>query len=76
LPLLEPLHYGFKLQASNQSGHCICSLPKGLTPLRRRHDIVDDSLLCGMLKHFQGQSLIEHCEGKGDEFHTATAFYL
>jgi hypothetical protein len=26
LPHLEPLHYGFKLQASNQSAYCICSL--------------------------------------------------
>jgi hypothetical protein len=32
LPHLEPLRYGFKLQASNQSGYCICSLSKGLTP--------------------------------------------
>ncbi len=25
LPFLEPLHYGFMLQVSNQSGYCICS---------------------------------------------------
>jgi hypothetical protein len=28
LPHLEPLHYGFKLQASNEKGYCICSLAK------------------------------------------------
>ncbi len=75
LPHLEPLHYGFKLQGSNQNGYCICSLANGLTPWRRRHEIVDNYSLCGM-KRFQGQSLIQHCEGKGDAYHTATAFYL
>jgi hypothetical protein len=48
LPFLEPLHYGFKLQGSNQSGYCICSLAKCLTPWRRTHEIVDDYLLCGI----------------------------
>jgi hypothetical protein len=75
LPHLEPPQYRFKLQASNQSGYCICSLAKGLTPWRRRHEIVDDHSVCGM-SSFQGYSLIQHCEGKGDEYHTATAFYL
>jgi hypothetical protein len=28
LPFLEPHHYGFKLQGSNQSAYCICSLEK------------------------------------------------
>jgi hypothetical protein len=37
LPHLEPLHYGFKLQASNEKGYCICSLVKCLTPLRRKY---------------------------------------
>ncbi len=32
LPHLEPLHYGFKLQASNQKGYCFCLLAKCLTP--------------------------------------------
>ena len=32
LPHLEPLHYGFKLQALNEKGYCICSLAKCLTP--------------------------------------------
>jgi hypothetical protein len=31
--------------------------------------------LCG-IKPFQAYSLIHHCELKGDEYHTATAFYL
>jgi hypothetical protein len=31
----EPLHYGFKLQASNQKGYCFCSLAKCLTPWRK-----------------------------------------
>jgi hypothetical protein len=32
LPHLEPLHHGFKFQASNEKGYCICSLAKCLTP--------------------------------------------
>jgi hypothetical protein len=32
LPHLEPLHYGFKLQALNEKRYCICSLAKCLTP--------------------------------------------
>jgi hypothetical protein len=28
LPHLEPLHYGFKLQASNLKGYCFCPLAK------------------------------------------------
>jgi hypothetical protein len=35
LPHLEPLHYGFKLRASNEKGYCICSLAKCLTPWRK-----------------------------------------
>ncbi len=27
-------------------------------------------------KLFQGYSLLQNCGGKGDEYHTATAFYL
>jgi hypothetical protein len=75
LPHLEPLHYGFKLQASNEKGYCISSLAKSLTPWRRRHEIVEDNSVCGM-RLFQGHSLIQHCVAKGDEDHTATAFYL
>jgi hypothetical protein len=36
LPHLEPLHYGFKLQASNEKGHCICSLAKMLHFLEKK----------------------------------------
>ncbi len=32
LPHLEPLHYGFKLQASNLKGYCFCALAKCLSP--------------------------------------------
>jgi hypothetical protein len=32
LPHLEPLHYGFKLHASNQKGYCFCPLAKYLSP--------------------------------------------
>jgi hypothetical protein len=42
LPHLEPLHYGFKLQALSEKGYCICSLAKCLTPWRRKYKIVDD----------------------------------
>jgi hypothetical protein len=48
LPHLEPLVYRFKLQVSNQSGYCIYSLAKGLTPWRRNHLIVDNDSVCGM----------------------------
>jgi hypothetical protein len=30
LPHLEPLHYRFKLQASNEKGYCICSFANAL----------------------------------------------
>jgi hypothetical protein len=72
---LMTFHYGCKLQASNQSGYCIYSLAKGLTPWRRNHLIVDNYSVCGM-GPFQGHSLIQYCVAKGDEYHTATAFYL
>ncbi len=61
LPHLQPLHYGFKLQASNEKGYCICSLAKCLNPWRRRHKIDDDYLSCGM-KLFAGQSLLQRWE--------------
>jgi hypothetical protein len=28
------------------------------------------------MRLFQGRSLIQHCVAKGNEYHTATAFYL
>jgi hypothetical protein len=75
LPHLEPLHYGFKLQALNEKGYYICSLAKCLTPWRRKYHVVDDHSVCG-IGLFQGSSLLQHCCGKGAEYHTATAFYL
>ncbi len=75
LPLLKALHYGFKLQASNEKGYCICSLAKCLTPWRRKYHVVNAHSVCG-IRLFQGSSLLQHCGGKGDEYHTATAFYL
>ncbi len=75
LPHLEPLHYGFKLQASNEKGYCICSLAKCLTPWRKQYHVVNDHSACGV-RLFQGSGLLQHCCGKGDEYHTATAFYL
>jgi hypothetical protein len=35
LPHLEPLHYGFKLQALNLKGYCFCALAKCLFPWRK-----------------------------------------
>ena len=75
LPHLDPLYYGFKPQGSNKNGYCICSLAKCLTPWRRKHEIDDDYLSCGM-KLFAGESLLQHCDGIGNEYHTATDFYL
>ncbi len=75
LPHLAPLHYGFKLQASNQKGYCFCPLAKCLAPWRKNHHIVNDHSVCGA-RHFQGPGLLQHCRSKGDKYHTANAFYL
>jgi hypothetical protein len=75
LPHLEPLHYGFKLQASIQKGYCFCPLAKCLSPWRKKHHIDNNYLVCGA-RHFQGPDLLQHCHDKGDEYHTATAFYV
>ncbi len=75
LPHLEPLHYGFKLQALNLEGYCFCPLAKCLTPWRKNHQVNNDYSVCEA-KHFQGPGLLQHCCNKGDEYHTATAFYL
>jgi hypothetical protein len=75
LPHLEPLHYGFKLQASNQKGYCFCALAKCLSPWRKNHHVDNDYSVCGA-RYFQGPGLLQHCHGKGDEYHTVTAFYL
>jgi hypothetical protein len=73
LPYLEPLHYGFKLQALNEKGYYFCSLARCLTLWQRKYMIVDDHLVCG-IRPFQGSSIIQNCCRKGDEYHTATAF--
>jgi hypothetical protein len=43
--------------------------------LEKNHHIDNDYSVCGA-KHFQGSGLLQHCCSKGDEYHTATAFYL
>jgi hypothetical protein len=50
-------------------------LQKCLTPWRRKHDIDDDYLSCGM-NFFAGESLLQHCDKKGNEYRTTTALYL
>ncbi len=47
LPHLEPLHYGFKLQASYQKGYCFCALAKCLSPCRKNHHVDNDYSVCG-----------------------------
>jgi hypothetical protein len=39
LPHLEPLHYGFKLQASNQKGYYFCPLAKCLSLWRKKNHV-------------------------------------
>ncbi len=51
LPHLEPLHYGFKLQASIQKGYCFCPLAKCLSPWRKNHHVDNEYSVCGA-KHF------------------------
>ncbi len=72
---LEPLHFGFKLQASIQKGYCLCPLAKCLSLWRKKNHIADDYSVCGA-RHFQGLGLLQQCCSMGDEYHTATAFYL
>jgi hypothetical protein len=40
-----------------------------------KNHIADDYSVCGA-RHLQGSGLLQHCCSKGDEYHTATAFYL
>jgi hypothetical protein len=56
LPHLEPLHYGFKLQASNLKGYCYYPLAKCLSPWRKSHHVDNDYSVCGA-KGFQGSGL-------------------
>jgi hypothetical protein len=41
----------------------------------KKHHVDDDYSVRGA-RHFQGPGLLQHCCSKGDEYHTATAFYL
>jgi hypothetical protein len=75
LPHLEPLHYRFKFQGLNEKGYRICFLAKCLTPWRKKYHVVNDHSGCGV-RLFQGSGLLQHCCGKGNEYHTATAIYL
>ncbi len=75
LPHLEPLHYGFKLQASNQKGYCFCVLAKCLSLWRKKHYVNNDYSVCGA-RHFQGPCLLQHCRNRGEAYHTATTFHL
>ena len=75
LPHLETLHYRFKLQISNKKGYCFCALAKCLSPWRKKRHVDNDYSVHG-LRHFQGPGLLQHCCDRGDEYHTATAFYL
>jgi hypothetical protein len=51
LPHLEPLHYGFNLQALNLKGYCFCALAKCLSPWRKKHYVDNDYSVCGA-RHF------------------------
>ncbi len=53
----------------------IFHLAKCLTPWRKNYHVVNDYSVCGA-RHFQGLGLVQHFRGKGDEYYTATAFYL
>jgi hypothetical protein len=50
-------------------------LLQNASPLGKKHDVVDDYSVCGT-RHFQGPGLFQHCCDKGDDYQTATAFYL
>jgi hypothetical protein len=52
-----------------------CGLAKCLSPLRKKHHVDNDYTVCGA-RHFQGPGLLNYCCDKGDDYHTATAFYL
>ncbi len=43
--------------------------------LEKKNHIFIDNSLCEV-RPFQGSTLLQNCGGKGDEYHTATAFYL
>jgi hypothetical protein len=51
-------------------------LLKNISPLgEKKHYVDNDYSVCGA-RHFQGLGLLQHCRDRGDDYHTATAFYL
>jgi hypothetical protein len=47
LPHLEPLHFGFKLQASIKKRYCFCPLAKCLPLWRKKFHVADNYSVCG-----------------------------
>jgi hypothetical protein len=72
---LETLHYGFKYQASGRNGYCFCAFTSCLSSWRKKHHVDNDFSRCSS-KQFHGQGLLQHCHDKGDDYHSATAYYL
>ncbi len=50
-------------------------LLQNASPLGEKHYVDNDCSVCGA-RHFQGSGLLQHCRDKGDDYHTATTFYL
>jgi hypothetical protein len=50
-------------------------LLQNASPLRKKHYVGIDYSVCGA-RHFQGPGLLQYWCNKGDDYHTATAFYL
>ncbi len=46
-----------------------------LQPWRKKHHINNDYSSC-LPRRFHGQGLLQHCHDKGDDYHSATAYYL
>jgi hypothetical protein len=75
LPHLDTLHYGFKYQALGRNGYCFCALATCLSPWRKKHHVNNDNSSC-TTRRFHGQGLLQHCRDKGDDYHSATSYYL
>jgi hypothetical protein len=75
LPHLETIHYGFKYQASGRNGYCFCALATCLSPWRKKHHVNNDYSSCSP-RRFHGLGLLQHCQDKGDDYHSATFYYL
>jgi hypothetical protein len=48
---------------------------KCLSPWRKKHHIDNDYSVCPV-RQFYGQGLLQHCHDKGNDYHSATAYYL